>query len=117
MKLAKGAAALHRAGVVHRDVKPDNVVLQPDGGLKLIDLGVPRMPNIDDLPASATPRTPSYIAPELHAGAPATIRLVRARRYLNPDVIRPVSYGEIEPFSKPRFTRTPASISDLETSE
>jgi serine/threonine protein kinase len=54
MKLAKGVAALHRAGVVHRDIKPDNVVRQPDGELRLIDLGVARLPNIDDFPASVT---------------------------------------------------------------
>src|SRR3954447_270622 len=67
-KLAKGVAALHRAGVIHRDIKPDNVILQPDGGLKLIDLGVARLPNIEDVPASSIPGTPSYIAPELIEG-------------------------------------------------
>ena len=93
MKLAKGVAALHRAGVVHRDIKPDNVVLQPDGGLKLIDLGVARLPNIDDFPASAAPGTPSYMAPELHAGAlgDAQSDLFALGVTLIPDVHRPVS--------------------------
>ena len=48
IKLAKAVAALHRAGIVHRDIKPDNVILQPDGGLKLIDLGVARLPQLED---------------------------------------------------------------------
>jgi serine/threonine protein phosphatase PrpC len=115
MKLAKGVAALHRAGVVHRDIKPDNVVLQPDGGLKLIDLGVARLPNIDDFPASAAPGTPSYMAPELHAGALGDVQsdLFALGVTLFRMFTGQYPYGEIEPFSKPRFTRTPASISDL----
>lgn len=115
MKLAKGVAALHRAGVVHRDIKPDNVVLQPGGALKLIDLGVARLPNIDDFPASSTPGTPSYMAPELHAGAPGDVQTDLFA--LGVTVFRMFTgaypYGEIEPFSKPRFTRTPASITEL----
>ena len=115
MKLAKGVAALHRAGVVQRDIKPDNVVLQPDGGLKLIDLGVARLPNIDDFPVSAAPGTPSYTAPELHAGAlgDAQSDLFALGVTLFRMFTGQYPYGEIEPFSKPRFTRTPASISDL----
>ncbi|HBK04919.1 MAG TPA: hypothetical protein DDZ81_03535 [Acetobacteraceae bacterium] len=63
-KLAKAVAALHRAGVIHRDIKPENVILQPNGGLKLLDLGVARLPNIEDFPASTIPGTPNYMAPE-----------------------------------------------------
>ena len=105
MKLAKGVAALHRAGVVHRDIKPDNVVLQPDGGLKLIDLGVARLPNIDDFPVSAAPGTPSYMAPELHAGAlgDAQSDLFALRVTLFRMFTGQYPYGEIEPFSKPRL--------------
>ncbi|MGA8494725.1 MAG: protein phosphatase 2C domain-containing protein, partial [Xanthobacteraceae bacterium] len=40
IKLARGIAALHRAGIIHRDIKPDNVILESGGSLKLIDLGV-----------------------------------------------------------------------------
>ena len=37
-RIAKAVAALHRAGIVHRDIKPDNVILESGGGLRLIDL-------------------------------------------------------------------------------
>src|SRR6202040_689441 len=50
IKLARGAAALHRAGIIHRDIKPDNVILESGGALKLIDLGVVRIPGLEDFP-------------------------------------------------------------------
>ena len=107
---AKAVAALHRAGVIHRDIKPDNVILQPSGGLKLIDLGVARLPNIEDFPASAVPGTPSYMAPELIEGQPGNeksdifalgVTLFRMFTGAYP-------YGEVEAFSHPGFNRPPA---------
>jgi len=106
--LAKAVAALHRAGIVHRDIKPENVILQPDGSLKLIDLGVARLPRIEDSELANSPGTPSYMAPELFSGADAgeasdifalgvtVYRLFAGGAY---------PYGEIPAFSQPRFTR------------
>ena len=114
-KLAKAVAALHRAGVIHRDIKPENVILQPDGGLKLLDLGVARLPNIEDFPASAVPGTPSYMAPEMIEGQPGDeksdifalgVTLFRMFTGAYP-------YGEVEAFSRPKFTRPPASVAAL----
>ena len=110
-RIARAVAALHRARVIHRDIKPDNILLLKDGGLKLIDLGVARLPQLEDFPAEDIPGTPSYMAPELFSGAAGdemtdlfalgvTIYRMFARSY---------PYGEIEPFMKPRFGR-PASL-------
>ena len=55
IKLARGAAALHRVGVIHRDIKPDNVILEGGGSLKLIDLGVVRVPGLEDFPPEDIP--------------------------------------------------------------
>ena len=68
IKLARGAAALHRAGIIHRDIKPDNVILESDGSLKLIDLGVVRVPGLEDFPPEDIPGTAGYMAPEMFAG-------------------------------------------------
>ena len=70
IKLTRGATALHRAGIIHRDIKPDNVILEDDGSLKLIDLGVARVLGLEDFPTEDIPGTPAYMAPEMFAGEP-----------------------------------------------
>ena len=61
-KLAGAVATLHRSGIIHRDIKPDNVILPKSGGLRLVDLGVARVPRLEDFPAEDIPGTPSYMA-------------------------------------------------------
>jgi len=70
VKLARAVAALHRADIIHRDIKPDNVILEREGSLKLIDLGVVRVPGLEDAPPEDVPGTPAYMAPEMFAGEP-----------------------------------------------
>jgi serine/threonine protein phosphatase PrpC len=70
IKLARGAAALHRAGIIHRDIKPDNVMLERDGSLKLLDLGAVRIPGLEDAPPQDIPGTAAYMAPEMFDGEP-----------------------------------------------
>jgi serine/threonine protein phosphatase PrpC len=70
VKLARGVAALHRAGIIHRDIKPDNIILEGGGSLKLIDLGVVRVPGLENFPPGEIPGTQAYMAPEMFAGEP-----------------------------------------------
>jgi len=70
IKLARAAASLHHAGIIHRDIKPDNVILEGEGSLKLIDLGVVRVPGMEDFPPSDIPGTHAYMAPEMFSGEP-----------------------------------------------
>jgi len=69
VKLARAVAALHRAGIVHRDIKPDNVILEGGGSVKLIDLGVVRVPGLEEFPPENIPGTVAYMAPEMLARA------------------------------------------------
>ena len=68
VKLAHALAVLHRAGIIHRDVKPDNVMLESGGSLKLLDLGVVRLPGLEDFPPENIPGTAAYMAPEMFQG-------------------------------------------------
>jgi serine/threonine protein phosphatase PrpC len=68
--LARAVAALHRAGIIHRDIKPDNVILESGGSLKLIDLGVVRVPGLEEFSPENIPGTQAYMAPEMFEGEP-----------------------------------------------
>ena len=69
-QLCDGLAYAHRHGVVHRDVKPSNVYLLPDGTVKIVDFGIARLEG--GTMATRTGEllgTPGYMAPEQFAGA------------------------------------------------
>lgn len=110
--LTRAVAALHRLDIIHRDIKPENVMLLSDGTLKLIDLGVARLPRVEDFHGDEIPGTPGYMAPEQfkgNAGDEATDQFA-----LGVTLYRWVTgkwpYGEQEAFQRPRFGRpTPPS--------
>ncbi len=68
IKLARAAASLHRVDIIHRDIKPDNVMLEPGGSLKLLDLGVVRLAGLEDAAPHDIPGTMAYVAPEMARG-------------------------------------------------
>lgn len=69
--LATGLAAIHQAGIVHRDVKPDNVLMGPDGP-RLIDFGIARLPDGTMTSTGELVGTPLYMAPEVFEGERAS---------------------------------------------
>jgi serine/threonine-protein kinase len=70
--LCAAVAAVHAAGLVHRDIKAQNVMLDDGGRLVLMDFGAGR--EADDSTGKATAGTPLYLAPEVLSGGAATRR-------------------------------------------
>jgi serine/threonine protein kinase len=71
-QLTIALAVLHDAGIVHRDVKPSNVMATPQGRIVLLDFGVAKqVAPVRDQPASALVGTPAYLAPERIEPGPA----------------------------------------------
>jgi hypothetical protein len=91
-QMARGLAAAHARGIVHRDVKPDNVFVCSDGQVKLLDFGIAKLAvptgltgTHDLMEATVTPTggatrtgsilgTPGYMSPEQLRGEPIDVR-------------------------------------------
>jgi serine/threonine protein kinase len=71
VEVARGLAFAHEQGLIHRDVKPQNVLLNGDGRAKVTDFGIARTLEVDGVTQTGTVLgTSNYIAPEQASGQP-----------------------------------------------
>jgi predicted Ser/Thr protein kinase len=68
-QLAHGLSAIHAAGIIHRDLKAENIVITNKKQLKIIDFGIARAENSNLTAIGEVVGSPAYIAPELWQGS------------------------------------------------
>jgi serine/threonine protein kinase/Tol biopolymer transport system component len=82
-QIAEGLAAAHERGIVHRDVKPDNLFITSDGRIKILDFGIAKLTRSDDVQVTGMPTdtadgtvvgTTAYMSPEQVRGAAVDTR-------------------------------------------
>jgi len=80
-QVAEALGAAHQSGIIHRDVKPDNVMVRPDGYAKVLDFGLVKLAEVEPTPGTAAQTqlgtamgTLAYMSPEQASGEPVDHR-------------------------------------------
>lgn len=80
-QVAEALGAAHQSGIIHRDVKPDNVMVRPDGYAKVLDFGLVKLTEVEPAPGGEARTqlgvamgTLAYMSPEQAAGEPVDHR-------------------------------------------
>ena len=75
VEVGSALAHAHAAGIIHRDVKPENVMIRKDGVLKLMDFGIAQVIDLERMTVTGQLLgSPAYMAPELIEGKPLDFR-------------------------------------------
>lgn len=121
-QVADALAHVHAAGVVHRDVKPSNVLLDADGRARLADFGIARLAgeSLRVTRTGATIGSPAYLSPEQVRGepdlTPATDCYALGLVLLEALTARPAYVGSVLEVAVARLTRAPAVPAGLSPS-
>ncbi len=114
-----GLAAIHEAGIVHRDIKPDNLLIAGNGRVKIADLGLAKVS--DDLKLTATRAlvgTPLYVAPEgvldpQSIAAPSDVYGLGATLYHAIAGVPPYNYPDASTVIRAKIEGPPARLRQL----
>ncbi|MFN3617972.1 MAG: protein kinase domain-containing protein [Aquabacterium sp.] len=117
ISLTRTLGRLHQHGVIHRDIKPDNLHLGNDGQWRILDLGVALSGREPEALRVLHAGTPSFMSPEQWSDEPALARATpRSDLYalgvcLYLWLTGRLPYGEIEPYQVGRYRRDPVAPS------
>ena len=73
-QVAQALAYANQHGIVHRDIKPGNIMVLPDGSVRVLDFGIARARTSPEITLSGFVGSPNYAAPEQAMGKPVDIR-------------------------------------------
>jgi serine/threonine-protein kinase len=116
----------HRSNVVHRDIKPGNLVVTPDGQLKILDFGIARLASGDVTHPGRLLGTPNYMAPEQVTGqsvdgradqfslAVTLYHLLTGERPFNGESITAISYQVVNIMPPPPSRLNPSLPPDVD---
>jgi serine/threonine protein kinase len=101
-QIASALVAMHERQMVHRDIKPGNVIIAEDGTAKLTDLGIARWAEVTGTGGEQLVGTPGYLAPEVadghEAGPAADVYALGATLFAAVEGMTPTGKGDQGPF-------------------
>ena len=68
LRISEGIQYAHEHGVIHRDIKPGNIMVTAEGAAKIVDFGIVRILDLSMTQGNTGVGTPSYMAPQLYQG-------------------------------------------------
>jgi serine/threonine protein kinase/tetratricopeptide (TPR) repeat protein len=74
VQIARGLGTVHARGILHRDVKPGNIMLCVDGTVRLLDFGLAKFGDVTLTAPGVTPGTIAYMSPEQVRGDPVELQ-------------------------------------------
>ena len=126
MQICAGLEAAHVSGVFHRDVKPGNLLVRPDGSLKIVDFGIARLASSSMTARGLIVGTPDFMSPEqargqdvdrrsdvFSAGAVFYLMLTGRKPFAAPDVAAVLTKVEREDPLPVRETEAPPALARL----
>ncbi len=126
-QVADALAAAHAAGIIHRDIKPGNIMVEPNGSVKVLDFGIARAVDGHSLTQTATVLgTSAYMSPEQALGQPVDARsdiyslgcvlyeMLTGQPPFVADVAAAVMHQHVRVAPKPAIERNPAIRSGAE---
>jgi serine/threonine protein kinase len=127
-QVADALSAAHAAGIIHRDIKPGNIMVEPNGSVKVLDFGIARAVDGHSLTQTATVLgTSAYMSPEQALGQPVDARsdiyslgcvlyeMLTGQPPFVADVAAAVMHQHVRVAPKPAIERNPAIPAALNT--